>query len=278
MKLNVDDKQLIAESEPLVSIVVPVYKVEHYLDGCILSLINQTEKNIEIILVDDGSPDACSQICDKWAGADSRIKVLHQANQGVTKARSNGVRNASGKWVLFVDGDDVIPANSVAKMLEASANVDIVVGQVKFIGPYKWPYISQNKDYSREGYILEFLKRKIHGGPVAKLFRKKLFDELVFDIPPKIKCGEDLIMNLRLADRVRFVRMIDECVYHYVFRETSAVTADPFVSLRYTVFFNRLISRSVKKTSSEMRFAMWENLLLRIFDCMKSKIKRLLSK
>lgn len=274
MKLIVDSEKKIEHSVPFVSIIVPVYKVACYLDNCIQSLVDQTERNIEIVLVDDGSPDESPQICDKWANIDARIKVVHQNNQGVTKARANGVKVASGEWILFVDGDDTIPIDSVKEMLKYAWNVDIVVGQVKFTGPYKWPYSSQNKEYDRDEYVLGFLKRKIHGGPVAKLFRKKLFDEFVFDIPSKIRCGEDLIMNLRLARNAQLARMIESCVYHYMFRESSAVTKDPFVSMRYTILFNRLIMQSVKIAYLSMYFSVWGNLLNRIFECLKSKIKK----
>ncbi len=276
MKLPTDNKIIEKVLEPLVSIIVPVYKIERYLDNCVRSLVDQTEKNIEIVLVDDGSPDDCPQICDKWSCIDERIKVLHQANQGVTKARANGVNTASGNWILFVDGDDVIPNNAVECLLEFSKDVDIVVGQVKFIGPYKWPYSSQNKKYVRDEYVLAFLKRKIHGGPVAKLFKKGLFSEFVFDIPSTIKCGEDLIMNLRLAKKAQSVQMIDKSVYHYVFRASSAVTADPFASMKYTVLFNQLIIQSIEITSVRIRVCVIKNILQRCFDCLKSKTKRLL--
>lgn len=275
MKLTKDSEKK-ACFAPFVSIVVPVYKVKDYLDNCIQSLVNQTERNIEVVLVDDGSPDDSPQICDKWASTDARIKVVHQNNQGVTKARANGVGIASGEWILFVDGDDVIPVDSIKEMLEFTQGVDIVVGQVEFTGPYKWPFSSQNKEYDRDEYVLDFLKRKIHGGPVAKLFRKNLFDESTFDIPAKIKCGEDLIMNLRLARNAQSARMIEGCVYHYIFRESSAVTVDPFVSIRYTLLFNRLVSQSIEITCLPMRFAVWKNLFNRIFECFKSKIKKMI--
>ena len=91
-----------------ISVIVPVYKVEPYLDKCISSIVNQTYKNLEIILVDDGSPDNCPAMCDAWAEKDSRIRVLHQRNQGGGAARNAGLDLASGSLIAFVDSDDYI--------------------------------------------------------------------------------------------------------------------------------------------------------------------------
>lgn len=92
----------------LVSVVVPIYKVEQYLDRCVNSILNQTYKNIEIILVDDGSPDLCGRMCDEFKERDSRIKVIHQSNQGLSAARNSGLSIAGGKYILFIDSDDYI--------------------------------------------------------------------------------------------------------------------------------------------------------------------------
>lgn len=93
-------------NEPLVSVIVPVYKVGKYLDKCVESIVEQTYKNLEIILVDDGSPDNCPAMCDKWAERDSRIKVIHKQNGGVSSARNVGIDAAQGEFIGFVDSDD----------------------------------------------------------------------------------------------------------------------------------------------------------------------------
>src|SRR5574344_2644299 len=97
--------------EPLISIIVPVYKVEQYLDECVQSIRNQTYTNLEIILVDDGSPDRCPEMCDEYAKQDSRIKVIHKKNGGPSSARNIGLNAASGLYIGFVDSDDVIAPN-----------------------------------------------------------------------------------------------------------------------------------------------------------------------
>ena len=91
-----------------ISVIVPDYKVEYTIERCLQSIINQTYANLEIIIVEDGSPDRCPEICDEYMRKDSRIKVIHQKNGGVAKARNVGLLNATGEWILFVDGVDCI--------------------------------------------------------------------------------------------------------------------------------------------------------------------------
>lgn len=106
--------------EPFVSIIVPVYKVpEQYLRKCIESTMTQTLKKIEILLVDDGSPDQCGEICDEYAEKDKRIRVLHKKNGGLSSARNYGCKAAQGKWIMFVDGDDWIEPDMCQTMYSA---------------------------------------------------------------------------------------------------------------------------------------------------------------
>ncbi len=106
--------------EKKVTIVIPVYNVEKYLDRCVKSAIGQTYRNLEIILVDDGSPDACPILCDKWAKMDKRIKVIHKKNQGLGMARNTGMENASGEYICFLDSDDLIEKDMVEKCMASA--------------------------------------------------------------------------------------------------------------------------------------------------------------
>ena len=109
---------------PLISVIVPVYKVEQYLDNCINSLLAQTYKNLEIILIDDGSPDNCPAICDEYAKKDSRIIVVHKQNEGVSVARNVGINIAKGNFIAFVDSDDSIEPNMYEKLIEKQQTED----------------------------------------------------------------------------------------------------------------------------------------------------------
>ena len=119
----------------LISVIVPVYKVEKYLDKCVQSIVNQTCKNLEIILVDDGSPDNCGAMCEAWAEKDSRIKVIHKENGGLSDARNAGLAVATGDWVAFVDSDDWVAEEMFARLLNAAKNhqADISACNVQFV-------------------------------------------------------------------------------------------------------------------------------------------------
>ena len=103
---------------PCISVIVPVYKVEQHLDKCIQSIVQQTLSSLEILLVDDGSPDRCPEICDKWAARDSRIRVIHKDNGGLSDARNAGIESACGEYIMFVDSDDYIAEQACERLLE----------------------------------------------------------------------------------------------------------------------------------------------------------------
>ena len=109
----------------LISVIVPVYKVEPYLDKCVRSIVDQTYQNLEIILVDDGSPDRCGEICDAWAAKDSRIRVIHKENGGLSDARNAGMAVATGKYMGFVDSDDYIAPDMYRLLLEGGTVAEL---------------------------------------------------------------------------------------------------------------------------------------------------------
>lgn len=197
---------------PFISVIVPVYKVEPFLQECIDSIMAQTFTDFELILVDDGSPDNCGSICDQNADRDSRIRVLHQINQGVTRARANGVAVAKGEFINFVDSDDTIPPHSLAILAaHADENTDIVFG--KYQGG-KCPEAGElSIDKYRE---ITVSCSTIFGGPIARLFRRTLFDGRVFDTPAYVRYGEDHVMNIHLAyNAKRRIYSTNAVVYYY---------------------------------------------------------------
>lgn len=117
--------------EELISVVIPVYNVEKYLNRCVKSVINQTYRNLEILLVDDGSPDNCPQICEEWAKKDERIRVIHKKNAGLGMARNTGIQNASGKYICFFDSDDYVAHDIIQKAYELAQNTG---AEVTFFG------------------------------------------------------------------------------------------------------------------------------------------------
>ena len=107
----------------MISVIVPIYKVEAYLDRCVQSIVNQTYRNLEIILVDDGSPDNCGAMCDTWAKKDERIKVIHKQNGGLSDARNAGMASANGAYIGFIDSDDYIAPEMYQLLMERMADL-----------------------------------------------------------------------------------------------------------------------------------------------------------
>ena len=204
-----------------ISVIVPVYNVERYLHRCIDSVLGQSFRDFELILVDDGSPDNCGAICDQNAARDSRIRVIHQENQGVTRARANGVAAAKGEFINFVDSDDTIPPHSLATLAaHADGATDIVLG--KYQGG-KCPDAGEIPiDKYRE---ITVSHTAINACPYARLFRRSLFDSKTFDTPAHVKYGEDHVMNIHLAYKAQGrIYSTNTIVYYYRSNADGAAT------------------------------------------------------
>lgn len=207
----------------LIGVIVPVYKVEKYIAECIESILAQTYTNFRLILVDDGTPDNAGKICDEYAKKDSRITVIHQENAGVTRARARGVEEAKDcEWITFVDSDDYLPTNAI-KTLQSFTNdrIDIIAGEYEFkrVG-FKHMFMNKHE------YICKLISNtsEITQAPWAKLFRKELFTNEIFNTPKDIVVGEDLIMNIRLAANCKKTLIYTtDIVYNYRIREDSAI-------------------------------------------------------
>lgn len=161
-------------NQVLFSVIIPVYKVEDYLDKCISSIADQEYKNYEIILVDDGSPDKCPQICDNWAKKEEHIKVLHKSNGGLSSARNAGVCHAKGEYIIFVDSDDYWNTNSALSMISATLNrvkeVDVIV-----FNNIDYSCISQEGVMCNRKYDIEFMENADKDSVLKYLFTNNLF-------------------------------------------------------------------------------------------------------
>ena len=233
-----------------ISIIVPIYNVELYLNECIESIVNQSFENLEIILINDGSTDSSGSICDTWGKKDSRIRVIHKKNEGVTIARKTGVEYAIAEWVCFVDSDDELPEQSINTLFKhARDDVDIIIGELKCDGYFKVSHRHNYEEQNSLQYLKSLLKNKVHGGPVARLIRKNLFDAFIFDIPQEITKGEDIIMNVRLAQKVRKIILLPDIVYHYLLRSSSVSSENDFfkINISYQILWNRIVSQSINK-------------------------------
>lgn len=210
-----------------VSVIVPIYKIqEKVLKKCIDSIINQTLEKIEIILVNDGSPDNCGKVCDEYAKLDKRILVIHKTNGGVSSARNIGILKAKGIYIGFVDADDWIEKDFYKKMIDyAEKNVlDVVVsGFIKSLGNNKsWSLPKfRNMIFNSVEAKFKLLERKVYGwSPCDKIYRKSIVQNKIF-FDEKIKMGEDLDFCWNVLTNIEKMGYIYLNKYHYCYRKNS---------------------------------------------------------
>lgn len=209
----------------LVSIVVPVYKVERYLDRCVQSLVDQTYRNVEIILVDDGSPDRCPKMCDDWASKDRRIKVIHKQNGGLSDARNVGIAGSNGRFIAFVDSDDYVDKHFIESMymqIEKSGAQIACVGMQQFSDNVPAHLDLERNEfvvYSREDAIKAlFDDTKFGSYAWNKLYDRKLFDNVKF---PQGKLMEDVATTYLLFEQCELISYCPVKVYFYYQRVDS---------------------------------------------------------
>ena len=206
----------------LVSVIVPIYKVEKYLDNCVKSILNQTYKKLEIILVDDGSPDSCPELCDKFAEADKRIKVIHKNNGGLSDARNAGIDMATGDYITFVDSDDFLLEDMIETLycLSEKYKADFVMckkmdcGDDDTISTIVPPSDSSNiKVFEGCEKMAAYLKtNQIETTAWKKLYRRYLLDDIRF---PKGKIHEDAFTTYKLVDIAKRIVVTQKVGYVY---------------------------------------------------------------
>lgn len=212
----------------LISIIVPIYNSEKYLKECIESIINQTYKNIEVILINDGSTDASEDVCNEYAKNDNRIKIINIKNAGVSNARNVGIDSSKGNWIVFVDSDDWIEKDFCEKLYKEATQdkeLDIICSGYKRIYSDKTEKINCNNKkitYNAHQYLLKLLNvQNGYGFCHMKLIRKKCIGHVRFN--KNIKVGEDALFNMQLVKNTRKVIILGEALYNYRFNENSLV-------------------------------------------------------
>lgn len=218
----------------LFSIVVPVYKIEQYIDDCICSILNQTYQDFELILVDDGSPDNCPKICDEYAKRDSRIKVIHKQNGGLISARQAGADVASGEYIVIVDGDDKIDKNYLQKFAYVIDNYhpDIACcGYYELTDTHSIPkhlgiesgYYNKN-DIQQHIYPILVESKDCKSFPSmlwAKALKREIYAPLQSKVSRKIVMGEDVVCTKPCIYHSNSLYVIDEPLYYYRYNQNS---------------------------------------------------------
>lgn len=222
------------ENQPLVSIIIPVYNVENYLRECVDSALNQTYKNLEIILVDDGSTDSSGKICDEYIEKDERISVIHKTNGGLSDARNTGFKQSSGKYVYFLDSDDYIAENTIETLvlIAEKDNSDIVFfDAVSFADTDDFEvsqnYIRKNKYKTDTGinvFKLMTKNKEFHSAVYLMLFQKDFIDNNKLTFVPGI-LHEDMVYNYYSLCLAQIVSQCPEALYYRRYRKNSIMTS-----------------------------------------------------
>lgn len=230
----------LTKTMPTFSVIVPIYKVESYLDECVKSILNQTYTDFELVLIDDGSPDRCPEICDYYGSLDNRVKVIHKPNGGVTSARNAGVQNAVGDYLVFVDGDDFIGEAFLEKL-----NATLVKNPVDMIA---FGYTDYKNDVYGEKHFNNLAVGEYTGEKLYNIYDQLLFSKIgnrltcgaVFHylctktvkrdffwsmqklIPKEITLGEDAAVVMLLISNCKELYVSDICEYYYRYVPSSA--------------------------------------------------------
>ena len=216
---------------PLISVIVPVYNVEKYLERCVNSIINQTYQNLEIILVDDGSPDNCGAICDEFAEMDNRIKVIHKENGGLSSARNTGLDIATGEYIAFVDSDDWLELDTYEWFISAIKDNDIAICGHRTVskGCEIVVDIFEDEFLDYDSLWTEIFV-KLNNAAWNKLYKASIIKDLKFQIG--ILHGEDLIFNLNYIKNCKSGVINRTPLYNYYKREGS-ITSSVFSKNRF---------------------------------------------
>ena len=214
--------------KPLISVIIPIYKAEKYLDRCVKSIVNQTYCNLEIILVDDGSPDRCPAICDEWEKVDNRIQVIHKENEGVSMARNTGLTYADGEFISFIDADDWVAPEFIETLYDALNENNAEVAECGAI----WTTSEDvNSDYNEEKVILDTkraLECNIKGSMFVDMVTIKLYRREIITVPFKEgKWHEDVFWVYQILNNCTRLIHIRRKLYYY-FRHEGSFIAQPF--------------------------------------------------
>lgn len=217
-----------------ISVIVPVYNAEKYIEECIRSVMAQTYTDWELILVDDGSTDQSGTICDKATEEDGRIRVIHQKNAGTTRARANGVFSSAGEYIYFLDADDTIENDTLEHMVSLfTDDIDLVMSDSE-------KEISMDKIEYAEGLL-----NHCFWFACMKLYRRNLFDEYVFATPRYFRTGEDFLMQLRTLKNMKG-RIVCDTAPKYYYRKVSTSASHAFVpTMEYEINMMQQVNKIV---------------------------------
>jgi glycosyltransferase involved in cell wall biosynthesis len=224
---------------PTISVIVPIYNVEQYLCKCLDSILNQTFVDFELLLINDGSLDRSGQICDEYAQNDTRIRVFHKKNGGVSSARNLGLDNAKGKWIAFIDSDDWVDNSYFQHLLEGDENVELrAMGIMKQNNNKKWVKMLHNEELFLTDNFWKFYKlyldHYIVRSPYLKLFLLSVINKAHIRFNLCLSFGEDTIFSLQYLQQIKSILVKNYAEYYYRYTPNSLVKTT--ISERYENF------------------------------------------
>ena len=280
---------LLEKNDPLVTVIVPVYKVEKYLGKCVDSILNQTYYNLEIILVDDGSPDNCGALCDNYALKDKRIIVIHQENKGLSEARNAAIDIASGEYITFIDSDDWIDLNFIEYLLKLLINEKAQIAVTSFLNVFEDGSTQKNTNESSlirlnkiDALSCYLLNDYLTPCACGKLYKKELWNNIRF---PEGKLFEDQFTIYKVLEKAQTVIFSPNDFYFYLKRDGS-IGHSPFssktvdlhdgINMQYDYLINQY--PSIKKDLSIGKI-IWELVFINIliFNNKENEYKNILS-
>ncbi len=215
-------------NEPLVSVIVPIYNVEKYVDRCVESIVSQTYKNLEIILVDDGSPDRCPEMCDEWALKDKRIRVVHKENGGLSDARNAGFDVSSGELICYIDSDDWIKPDFVSSMYVTMLNdgVDVVECATNYVSEEgRIIRIRKTPDVEKIDKINALNRLVLEDGVYQTVWNKLYKREICIPFE-KGKLNEDEYFTWKVFDNINKLAFVERPLYNYLQRGGSIIQSN----------------------------------------------------
>jgi glycosyltransferase involved in cell wall biosynthesis len=241
---------------PLVSIIVPVYKAEKYLNVCVNSIIQQTYKNFECILIDDGSPDNSGILCDQYATSDNRFKVIHKSNGGVSSARNAGLDIASGDWITFIDSDDWVDSEYINEFVKALGGADLVVQgyrrlfsakKMRVFSPSDW-IATGNEITKKIAEVYTAINPTIFRTCWAKIYKRAIIDNHQLRYKELTNDGEDFLFILNYLLYVNQIKAIASVGYNYMTYQ-STLTKTVFDIESYAAWQKDIIDATIEVDS-----------------------------
>lgn len=215
----------------IVSVIVPVYNVERYLNECVQSILHQSYQNLEIILIDDGSLDNCGKMCDEFVKQDERVRVIHKQNGGLSDARNVGIEMASGDYITFIDSDDYVMPDMIESLMDIIIDRDVDIVQCNFMRQHNDWIDKKGLDYTSgmqctvytKNKMSVYLKgKKINTATWGKIYKISLFQEIRF---PVGKLHEDVFTTYKLIHEANSIATVDNIGYVYRINENSITTS-----------------------------------------------------